>query len=190
MTDHRLVIQSSMTEGRRFDPPSVFVETWLSRLPAAAGARALDLAAGRGRHTALAAQAGYRTFMVDRAYDVVRAATRALTSAGLSVLPWCADLEHSPLPASRFDLVIVTRYLQRDLCDAIAASLRPGGVLLYETFTERQRTHGRGPTSPAHLLAPGELPVRFAALETLFYEEVEAPDALARLAARAPTSRS
>jgi tellurite methyltransferase len=179
-----------MTDGHRFDPPSAFVETWLSQLPGGPGARALDLAAGRGRHTLLAARAAYRTFMVDRAFEVVRETSRALARDGLAVVPWCADLERSPLPSSFFDLIIVTRYLQRDLCAAIAAALRPGGVLLYETFTERQRQHGRGPRSPDYLLAPGELAARFAVLETLFYEEVEAPDAVARLAARASSNRS
>ena len=33
----------------------------------------------------------------------------------------------------------------------------PGGVVLYETFTTAQRALGTGPTSPDHLLEPGEL---------------------------------
>ncbi len=56
--------------------------------------------------------------------------------------------------------------------------------MLFETFTEAQRAHGRGPTSPDHLLAPGELRARFDALEVLFYEEVVEPEAVARIVAR------
>jgi hypothetical protein len=87
-------------------------------------------------------------------------------------------------PPQRFALIIVTRYLQRSLFASIADALVPGGVLLYETFTERQRAHGRGPTSPDHLLKPGELRGAFPTLMTLFYEEIDEPDAVARLAAQ------
>jgi hypothetical protein len=76
------------------------------------------------------------------------------------------------------------RYLQRDLWSALAGALAPGGTILYETFTEAQRMKGRGPTSPDHLLKPGELRMVFPDLEVLFYEETLEPDALARLAAR------
>ena len=61
------------------------------------------------------------------------------------------------LPRECFELVIVSRYLQRDLFPALGRSLVPGGVILYETFTEAQRAFGSGPTSPDHLLAAGEL---------------------------------
>jgi hypothetical protein len=57
-------------------------------------------------------------------------------------------------------------------------------VLLYETFTEAQKRLGRGPQSPEHLLKPGELPQLVAGLELLFSEEVQAPEAVARVAAR------
>jgi hypothetical protein len=103
---------------------------------------------------------------------------------------WCADLTAYPLPAERFELLVVTRYLQRDLFPALSLSLVPGGVLVYETFTESQRALGRGPTSPDHLLKAGELKSRFEDLDILFYEEVLAPDALARLVGRKPFRRT
>ena len=62
--------------------------------------------------------------------------------------------------------------------------LVPGGVLLYETFTEHQLRYDRGPRSRAHLLAPGELRLRLRGMDVLFDEEVMAPDAVARIAAR------
>jgi hypothetical protein len=97
---------------------------------------------------------------------------------------WCADLTQHPLPSTRFDLIVVTRYLQRDLFPALRAAVRPGGVVLYETFTTAQRALGWGPASPDHLLESGELLRSFEGFEVLFYEEVSAPEAVARLAAR------
>lgn len=139
---------------------------------------------GRGRHAVVLARAGFKTFGVDIKHDSVRDAVRLAEADGLVVLGWCADLTRTALPENRFDLIVVTRYLQRDLFPSLAGALTPGGILLYETFTVAQRALGRGPTSPDHLLEPGELRRRFDGLEVLFYEEVSEPDAVARIVVR------
>jgi tellurite methyltransferase len=165
--------------------PSVFVSAWVARLaPLGNAADALDAAMGRGRHAVLLAGAGFRTFGVDIRFDAVRDSRIAVESAGAPLRGWCADLTQHPLPVARFDLIVVARYLQRDLFAALSGALRPGGTLLYETFTTAQRALGRGPRSADFLLEPGELARAFPDLETLFYEEVSEPDALARLVAR------
>ncbi len=163
-----------------------FVDGWIARLAASRrdGACALDVAMGRGRHTLPLARAGFRTFGVDIRHEAVRDAAIAAGAEDCVLRVWCADLTRCPLPRSRFDLIVVARYLQRDLSGALQAALRPGGTLLYETFTTAQRAHGCGPTSPEHLLDRGELARAFPDLETLFYEEVLEPSAVARLVAR------
>jgi len=139
---------------------------------------------GRGRHARLMAAEGFRTFGVDIDLECVLTAVNSGAAAGLVIGGWCADLTMYPLQQQRFDLIVVVRYLQRNLWSALADALAPGGVLLYETFTEAQRARGRGPTSPDHLLKPGELRHQFPTLELMFYDETIEPDALARLAAR------
>jgi hypothetical protein len=170
--------------------PSPFVLEWIAQLDAGGmpRGRALDVAMGLGRHAIPLARAGFRTFGVDVSFDAVRDAAIAAKSSGLVVHAWCADLTRHPLPRERFDVVVVTRYLQRDLFPAIRASLVSGGVVLYETFTTAQRTLGVGPKSPDHLLEPGELREHFSGFEILFYEEVSAPEALARIVARRPSA--
>jgi tellurite methyltransferase len=181
-----------MTEPDASDPPSPFVERWARALvttvpPARC---ALDVAMGRGRHATVLARAGYQVFGVDLNRDSVHNATARVAAEGWRLRAWCADLTASPLPPERFDLVVVARYLQRDLFPDLIRALTPGGVLLYETFTEAQRAHGRGPHSPDHLLGAGELRARTAPLELLFYEEVTEPDALARVVGRKVSNRS
>jgi len=165
--------------------PSPFVMEWIARL-ARPDARALDVAMGRGRHALPLARAGFRTFGVDVGVDLLREAARAAREAGTPIHLWCADLTMYPLPTARFDLVLVTRYLQRDLFPAIRAALVDGGVVVYETFTVRQRALGSGPTSPDHLLREGELRGYFEDFEIVFYEEVSSSEAVARLVARKP----
>ena len=182
-----------MTDTRPADPPSPFVEAWARTVAASVPEprRALDVAIGKGRHAVVLARLGYRVFGVDREEATVRAARARVRDHGGIVRVWCADLTVSALPRGAFDLVVVTRYLQRDLFPALIASLTPGGVILYETFTEAQREHGRGPTSPDHLLKTGEQRGYFAAaLEELFYEEVLEPDAVARYVGRKREERT
>jgi hypothetical protein len=139
---------------------------------------------GRGRHALLLARRGFITFGVDANYGAVRDAVDTAAREGLRLHGWCADLTISSLPVSAFDLVVVARYLQRDLFDAIKASVAPGGCVIYETFTVAQLALGVGPKSPDHLLRPGELRKIFSGWNELFYEEVDAPEAVARLAAQ------
>ena len=166
--------------------PSPFIVEWIGRINGERGGqrRALDVAMGRGRHTLALARAGFKTFGVDVRLDAVRDAIADARGEGLRVHGWCADLTRHPLSRARFDLVVVSRYLQRDLFEDLRAALVPGGVMIYETFTTHQRALGRPPSSADHLLEPGELRDRFDGFEVLFYEEVMAPDALARLVAR------
>jgi tellurite methyltransferase len=169
--------------------PSPFVAEWAAvvgrrRTTTGERLRALDVAMGRGRHALPLARAGFKTFGVDIRHDAVLDAMRAAAAERLTIHGWCADLTCTALPIQRFDLIVVARYLQRDLFPALVDALAPGGVILYETFTVAQRAHGRGPTSPEHLLEPGELRERLGELEVLFYEEALAPDAVARIAAQ------
>ena len=166
--------------------PSPFIVEWTERIAREHGRRlrALDVAMGSGRNAVVLAQAGFMTAGVDIRLDAVREARAAALAEGVRIDGWCADLTRYPLPRCRFDLLVVCRYLQRDLFPALRDALVPGGIVLYETFTTKQRDLGRPPTSPDHLLEPGELREQFDGFDRLFYEEVAAPDAVARIAAR------
>ncbi len=87
--------------------------------------------------------------------------------------------------------ILVFRFLFRPLAPEIETLLRPGGLLLYETFTVHQRELPGGPRNAAFLLADDELPALFPGLEILDYwqgvTDDPNPTALARLAARRPT---
>ncbi len=174
-----------MTDSRGATPPSPFIAHWAVRLASIfPGGRALDVAAGRGRHSLALAAAGFRVTTVDLQFDALVQARASAEARGLTLSCMCADCTQFPLPRNRFHTVVVTRYLDRMLFPALREALVPGGVLLYETFTEHQLRYDRGPRSSAHLLAPGELRLLLRGMDVLFDEEVMAPDAVARIAAR------
>ena len=147
------------------------------------GLALLDMAMGTGRHARVAAALGFQVFGVDRDQSRVRTArTGALRTAAL----WVADLEATPLPRARFDLVLCTNYLQRTIWDALREAIRPGGFVIYETFTVAQRAHGIGPRSPDFLLRPGELRAVFDDWDMWHDQELTEPTAVAQVVARKP----
>jgi len=170
---------------------SPFVAEWLPRVVAEMNGRpgprrALDLAMGEGRHAIPLVEAGFVTYGVDVAVNRLLTARRVLVERRLDVLQWAADLDTYPLPARRFDLLFCTRFLLRARWDDLKRSVRPGGFVMYETFTTGQVARGGGPSSPDHLLRPGELAGAFDGWIVLHSEEVESPAAMARLVARKP----
>jgi tellurite methyltransferase len=175
-----------MTDSNAANPPSPFIARWVPRVGRTLPGRrrALDVAAGRGRHSLVMAAAGFHVTGIDIQLDALRRARASAHLASLELALVCADLTTFPLPRDRYDLVVVTRYLDRALFPALRETLVPGGVLLYETFTEAQVRYGRGPRSPEHLLEPGELRMLTGGMDVLFEEELTEPDAVARIAAR------
>lgn len=179
-----------MTDTPAANPPSPFIAAFIRRLSASAkgrGIRALDVACGGGRHAVPLAAAGFAVTGIDFQYDRLVRARSAATERAVHLSLACADLTMMPLPPCHFEVVVVTRYLDRTLFPALRQTLVPGGLLLYETFTEHQLRYPRGPRSRNHLLAPGELRMLVHGMEVLFDEELVAPDAVARIAARKRT---
>lgn len=163
----------------------------------AAGARdsVLDLACGGGRHALAAAALGLDVLAVDRNAEALAALAERAAGLPGRIETACVDLEGEALPGlprAPFATILVFRYLHRPLAPAIEGWLAPGGLLLYETFTTRQRALGWGPTRDAFLLAPDELPTLFPGLIVECFEEgltrEPNPAETARLRARKPRS--
>jgi predicted Rossmann fold flavoprotein len=152
--------------------PFVWLTTHRDLLPA--GGLALDLACGRGRNALWLAEHGFHVRAVDRNADALRELTEEARRRGVSaqIAVEQVDLESGPpnLPEATFDVIVVSNYLHRPLFPSMLAALRPGGVLVYETFTTAQAARGK-PTNPDFLLRPGELRERVASLEMLAERE-------------------
>lgn len=142
--------------------PSDWVQRWSHLV--APGGTVLDVACGSGRHLRWFAERGHRVTGVDRdtAALAIAAAHGEVITADIENGPW-------PLPGQTFDAVVVTNYLWRALWPTILASVKPGGVLLYETFAHGQASVGR-PSRPDFLLQPGELLRVCADWHTVAYE--------------------
>jgi SAM-dependent methyltransferase len=174
------------------EPPSAWVRRW-SHLVAARGL-VLDVACGRGRHARWFYQRNHPVALVDRSQEAIDSIALPAPACEAVV----ADIENGPWPFSgrQFDAVVVTNYLWRPLMPTLLDSLAPGGVLIYETFTQGNETVGK-PSRPEFLLHPGELldicrTLRVVAFEDGFEQgpQGQAPRFVQRIAAVREASRS
>lgn len=158
--------------------------------PPHADARALDLACGSGRNSVWLAE---RRWAID-AWDVSDVGlailareldARAARGRPLEVYPQHIDLDDAPLPAGVYDLVLNMMFLHRPLSPSIAASLRPGGLLVFQTIVAVASSTLPAQVNAAHVLQSDELRKTFESLglETLYYDEA-GERSTARLLAR------
>lgn len=133
-----------------------------------AGGRVLDVACGRGRHALLLAAAGFDVHAVDRDAEKIAALCDVTQRLGLKIDAAVMDLEVDgvDLGEGGYDAILVVHYLHRPLFPVLVRALRPGGILLYETFTVDQAQRGH-PKNPAFLLRHGELEELVRPLEVL-----------------------
>lgn len=133
-------------------PASAWVQRW-SHLVADRGV-VLDVACGQGRHARWFHERNHPVVLVDRAREAIESIAIPASACEAVV----ADIENGPWPFAgrQFDAVVVTNYLWRPLMATLLDSLAPGGVLIYETFTQGNETVGK-PSRPDFLLRTGEL---------------------------------
>ncbi|HLH75329.1 MAG TPA: class I SAM-dependent methyltransferase [Candidatus Binataceae bacterium] len=148
--------------------PESFV---LELLPLLPRGLALDVACGAGRHSIFLGRCGYRVHAVDFSLAAIEHLARSARQERLEkVQCLVADLEHYPLPADYYDLIVNINYLDRQLIPRLKRALKPGGALLFETFLIDQAQVGH-PSNPRFLLGHYELRELMAGLELTRYRE-------------------
>ncbi len=123
----------------------------------------LDLACGSGRNGIYLIKQGQPVVFADRRQAVLDDIAQDLEGNELATF-WAVNLEHpgcNPLAGHSFAAILVFRYLHRPLFAPLKASVKPRGLVVYETFTIDQPRFGR-PSNPNFLLRPGELEDTFS----------------------------
>lgn len=159
------------------EPASTWVQRWSHLVRP--GGTVLDVACGHGRHSRWFHELKHPVVAVDRAHPAIESIAKTIPASACETV--IADIETGPWPFAgrQFEAVVVTNYLWRPLMPTLLASLAPGGVLIYETFTQGNETVGK-PSRPDFLLRPGELleickDLRVVAFEEGFQDETAAP---------------
>lgn len=152
--------------------PSPWVQRFADLVPAEG--TVLDVACGAARHGRFFHARGHPVVLLDSDITLV---TDMASLDGVEIV--ARDLEDGrpwPLPAQAFAGVVVVNYLHRPILPNIAASVAPGGVLIYETFAVGNEAYGR-PSNPNYLLRHEELLVAVRPeLRVIAFEDLEERD--------------
>ena len=135
--------------------------------------RALDVACGLGGNAILLAEAGLSCDALDIS-DV--AISRLNAYAQIHQLTIAAQLldvekvgfEFAPM---QYDVIAVSYFLYRPLFPLLAAALKPGGLLFYQTFVNASPEIQDGPKNSDFYLQEKELLSQFHGFEILAYNE-------------------
>jgi len=165
-------------------PTPLLVET-VEKLPPG---KALDLACGSGRNALWLAERGWNVTAVDGSAVAIEILRSRASERGVTVNARVADLEKSDyqIEPSRWDLIAICYYLQRDLFEPVKQGVAPGGILISIVHITEP---GEEPT--AHRLKPDELNRYFQDWEILHYREGKPNDtahqrSVAEIVARKP----
>ena len=168
------------------DPFLISAKQFLEQLPK--GAAALDLACGAGRHAVWLAEQGFQITAVDFSAEAL-AKTRSLAEQrGVSVNCLQLDLESRGIDLGHeaHDLICGFFFLHRPLFPALLEDLRPGGLLIYKTYSVDQLRYPGRPRHKMHLLGHNELLRLVNGLRVLHYEERWTPAGTEAIVAQKP----
>lgn len=155
---------------------------------------AWDVACGSGRHALFLARRGLRVIATDLSGQALRRVSARARVEALPIFPVHADLETwRPRAGPRFDLIVNTYFLRRDLFVVYREALKPGGLLLFETYNVDEIETLGGDIRRAFALERGELRDAFRDFELVAYSEgvletEEGERGLARMIARKPAT--
>lgn len=135
----------------------------------------IDIAGGTGDNGLYLEQLGYRSIIVDASESGLRLCRHKADVNRLDPMLVAADLDRFVLPAAAFDAVLVFRYLNRGLIDAIRRCVKPGGLLFFKTFNTRHLNQHPG-FPKQYVLEDGELSDWFSVLNCLDSNDGDAPD--------------
>lgn len=147
--------------------PCRLLALWCDRFN---GGVALDIACGSGRNSRFLASKGFQVTALDVS-DVALAKARSTTHPDNSQINYLLhDLDEGLPTLARFDLIIVVRYLKRELFPLLDKHLVVGGNLLIEHHIKYEADDRplAGPESSEYRLDPHELKTLVRNIDVLY----------------------
>jgi len=133
--------------------------------------RALDLACGTGGDAIFLAERGLDVDAWDISDAVVEKINVYANEHNLSINAEARDINAKPPLSEIYDVISVAHYLERSLVPLLIEALKPGGIVIYQTFTREVTPDYSGPPNLNFRLAENELLQLFSGLRVVVYRE-------------------
>lgn len=169
---------------RDADPLLIRSTDYWNLLPAKGSA--LDVACGAGRNSVWLAEQGWSVIGCDLSMEGLHRAQTLASERKVSLNLLCADIDRMPPLIPPFDLIICFFYLNRNMFWWLKTALKPGGMIVFKTYTTDQLRFEGGPRNEKHLLWPQESIDAFRGFRILYHEETVADQGIAEIIAQKP----
>lgn len=134
------------------------------------GGDALDLACGRAGNAQFLAKIGFDVDATDISTVLLDNLKKYVKHEGLAINCLQRDVEKTGLPDKRYDVIVVSYFLDRLLFSSIIQALNPNGLLFYQTWSNNA-VDDSGPKNPDFRLNSGELLSLCKDLQIVHYRE-------------------
>lgn len=134
------------------------------------GGDALDLACGRAGNAQFLAKIGFDVDAIDISTVLLDNLKKYVKHEGLAINCLQRDVEKTGLPDKRYDVIVVSYFLDRLLFSSIIQALNPNGLLFYQTWSNNA-VDDSGPKNPDFRLNSGELLSLCKDLQIVHYRE-------------------
>lgn len=132
----------------------------------------LDLGMGEGRNAVFLAQKGYKVTGIDISSVAVKKAYSLAQEFGVKIKGVVASLKEYKIQPGSYDAIICFYFVDRSLVEKMKSWLRPGGIIIFEAFTIREKAAKKKDLLPEeHFLKEQELLKLFSGMRVLKYEE-------------------
>lgn len=150
--------------------PAKFLAESYSYIPS--GSAVLDMGMGEGRNAIFLARKGYKVTGVDISSVAIKKAKLLAREFDVRIKTVLSSMEHYKVSSGYFDAIICFYFVDRSLHRKMISWLKPGGLLIYEAYTDRQKSiKGFERYKGEYLLREGELIGLFPDLRILKFEE-------------------
>lgn len=160
--------QDKIAEGYRPTPCSTLIQL----TPFFTGKTCLDLACGLGGNSLFLAKHGLSVTALDISDIAVDYLNNMAKEEELPITGIVTDFDHFTLPKDKFDLIVCTYFLDRNLFDHMKQAVTVGGLFFMETFYRSPRDP-QPHISKDFKLSSGELKKMFSEWECIFFDENE-----------------
>ena len=141
--------------------------------------KSLDLASGLGGNALRMAELGFSSHAWDISDSAVAKIEEFSQERQLSLAVRQSDIslqsEQELMVQEGFDIIIISRFLLREIIPSVIAALKPGGLIFYQTFVEARVEASLDsadiPNNSHYRLQPNELLELFSGLTLRYYRE-------------------
>lgn len=131
---------------------------------------AVDLACDLGANALLMASLGLQTQAWDISHEALAKLSAEAKQRRLDVSTQQRDVTLVPPVVNSFDVIVISQFLDRQLCPHLVHALKSDGLIFYQTYC-RDKVDNKGPQNSEFLLRDNELLELFSRLKLRVYRE-------------------